>query len=84
MKYRKKPVLIDAWKTTRLDWLDWPDWVIQAERDDVLRVDCHQVYDELHKTWIKYEIGDWIIRGIRGELYPCKDEIFRATYEAVE
>ena len=28
--------------------------------------------------------GDWIITGIRGERYPCKDEIFRATYEPVE
>ncbi len=28
--------------------------------------------------------GDWIIRGIKGEFYPCRDDIFRATYEAVE
>lgn len=28
--------------------------------------------------------GDWIITGVQGELYPCKDEIFRATYEAAE
>ena len=30
------------------------------------------------------EPGDWIITGIKGELYPCKDDIFRATYEAVD
>ena len=28
--------------------------------------------------------GDWMIRGIAGECYPCKDDIFRATYEPVE
>ena len=28
--------------------------------------------------------GDWIIKGVRGEFYPCKDEIFRETYEPVE
>jgi hypothetical protein len=28
--------------------------------------------------------GDWIIRGIQGEIYPCRDDIFRATYEPVE
>jgi len=28
--------------------------------------------------------GDWIIRGVKGEIYPCKDDIFRATYEPVE
>ena len=30
------------------------------------------------------DAGDWIIRGVAGELYPCKPEIFDATYEAVE
>ena len=29
-------------------------------------------------------IGDWIIQGVAGELYPCKPDIFQATYEAVE
>jgi hypothetical protein len=29
-------------------------------------------------------VGDWLIQGIRGELYPCKDDIFRATYELVD
>lgn len=28
--------------------------------------------------------GDWVIRGVQGEFYPCRDDIFRATYEAVE
>jgi len=30
------------------------------------------------------DIGDWIIRGVKGELYPCKPDIFEATYEPVE
>ena len=29
-------------------------------------------------------VGDWIIRGIKGEYYPCKDDIFTATYEEVQ
>ena len=28
--------------------------------------------------------GDWIIRGVKGELYPCKDDVFQATYERVD
>jgi hypothetical protein len=27
------------------------------------------------------EVGDWLLRGVKGELYPCKDDIFRATYD---
>lgn len=30
------------------------------------------------------QVGDWIIRGVKGELYPCKPDIFEATYEPVE
>lgn len=30
------------------------------------------------------DFGDWIIRGVKGELYPCKPDIFAATYEAVD
>lgn len=30
------------------------------------------------------DVGDWIIRGVKGELYPIKDEIFRETYEAAD
>ena len=82
MKYRKKPVVIDAWQTIQLS--RWPEWVIEAERDDLLRVNLMEVWDYQHKTWIKYDLGDWIIRGIKGELYPCKDDIFKATYEKVE
>ncbi|PRB69504.1 hypothetical protein [Arthrobacter sp. MYb213] len=32
---------------------------------------------------MKAEVGDWIIRGVQGEFYPCKPDIFEATYEAV-
>lgn len=39
------------------------------------------VYDELHNTWVGVSLGDWIIKGIQGEFYPCKLDIFEATYE---
>lgn len=80
MKYRKKPLVIDAWRTNDPVM---PDWAIQAERQDLLNLRLLYVWDYLHQTWVKFEIGDWIIRGIKGELYPCKDDIFKATYEKV-
>jgi hypothetical protein len=33
---------------------------------------------------MKVSLGDWVIRGVQGEFYPCKPDIFAATYEAVE
>lgn len=42
------------------------------------------VYDVLHDTWVGVKDGQWIIRGVRGEMYPCADDVFRGTYEPVE
>ncbi|MFJ9979685.1 penta-EF hand family protein [Streptomyces cyaneofuscatus] len=42
------------------------------------------VYDRLHDTWVSFEYGDWIIRGVQGEFYPCKPDVFDATYEPAE
>lgn len=33
---------------------------------------------------MKADLGDWIIKGVQGEFYPCKPDIFQATYEPVE
>lgn len=41
------------------------------------------IYDDLHSTWVNVENDDWIIKGVQGEFYPCKPDIFAATYEAV-
>lgn len=42
-----------------------------------------QVYDKLHTTWINVETGQWIVRGVKGEYYPCDDETFHWKYEEV-
>ncbi|AKJ72317.1 hypothetical protein BH787_gp31 [Gordonia phage GMA4] len=42
------------------------------------------IRDRLHSTWINLRTGDWIIKGIEGEFYPCEASVFAATYEAVD
>ena len=76
-KYRKKPVVIEAWKTD-IELLELPP---EAR---VLRDREPRVYDELHDTWVRFEYGDWIIRGVKGEFYPCKPDVFEATYEPAD
>ena len=79
-KHRKKPVVIEAEQ-----W--WPaDWPPHEPE----RYPCG-VYREGDKYYIdtlegRHEVtpGDWIITGIKGERYPCKPDIFAATYEPVE
>ena len=83
MKYRKKPVVIEAIQ------LDGKHTV--AEMDAFLREDVAKVRKDYGGLVIETlegnmyaSPGDWIIRGVKGELYPCKPDIFEATYEHVE
>lgn len=80
MKYKKKPIVIDA-----VQWLgDHQSLVeISALGGVMERGDRYLEIDTLEGTMLA-DIGDWIIKGIKGEVYPCKPDIFEATYEPVE
>jgi hypothetical protein len=45
---------------------------------------CHRHYVETLEGKMRVQIGDWIITGIKGERYPCKPDIFAATYDRVD
>lgn len=96
MKYRKKPVAIDAF---RIGIDNIPDWAMDKVTEGIitLKSDCHpEAHIECRKdfpTWAEVKTlegtmtashGDYIIRGIKGECYPCKEDIFLATYDPVE
>lgn len=94
MKYRKKPVVIEAYQ-----WFKVSDYVEGVARD----VDYYRLPDNSGKTKCRHcgdimhnhgymdtlEGGhtvcpkDWIITGVKGEKYPCKPDIFEQTYEPV-
>ena len=89
-KFRKKPVVIDAVQIEkRMDILS-PDWWTLAVMSN--KVILHgmgkftrdQPWVEIHtlEGIMRGNAGDWIICGVQGELYPCKREIFEATYES--
>ncbi|MFE2563057.1 penta-EF hand family protein [Streptomyces mirabilis] len=80
-RYRKKPVEIDAVRWTEDEpmrmLIDFTNGLVQL--NDVDRE--FSVYDRLHDTWVKFEYGDWILKGVQGEFYPCRNDVFAATYE---
>lgn len=39
-----------------------------------------RVWDKLHSTWVGVKAGQWIMKGVKGEFYPCDDEVFVQTY----
>jgi hypothetical protein len=89
-KYRKKPVEIEAFKF----YVDgMPDWFMDAVTFnevtlyccDYRRYEIDEAYCEI-KTLegvMRGNGGDYIIRGVQGEIYPCKPDIFEMTYERV-
>ena len=80
MKFRKKPVVIDAFRWSPLDSnAQLPHWV----KDYDVGPGNSILIKTLEGT-MRADMGDWIIRGVKNEVYPCKPDIFDATYEAVE
>lgn len=78
-KYRKKPVVIEAWQNS--DENECPVWVDNA---DVGREPGGVILINTLEGVMKAMPGDYIIKGVQGEVYPCKPDIFEATYEVVE
>lgn len=83
MRYRKKPVVIEAVRVT-LTNMERPEWLERAIVDGVVYWqggdDAHYTIETLEGT-MRANLLDYIIRGVKGELYPCKPDIFVATYE---
>lgn len=93
MKFRKKPVVIDAFHWTGgPDQKEDPWWIVAAIRCGLVGFlnvgtpDLLMTIKTLESgSGVHYATpGDWIIKGVKGELYPCKPDIFEMTYEAAE
>lgn len=90
-KFRKKPVVIAAvqfdgfnesevWDLTGRENFAMVD--VEDRYDDP---DCvGQVFDRLHSTWVGVKAGQWVLRGVKGEFYPCDAEVLAETYEPAD
>lgn len=93
--YRKKPVVVQAmqWDGTAEGATPIIQWVLTGEH--AARYECknrpcdghpgypHVIEIDTLEGPMTASPGDWVIRGVKGEFYPCKPDIFDATYEAV-
>ena len=80
MKYRKKPVIVEAIKYTLDSSKDVFDFAKGKVRHDLLPRSTDLRIETLEGT-MRVSIGDYIIKGVQGEFYPCKPDIFEQTYE---
>lgn len=96
MKYRKKPIVIEARKVPAEPTIDDQNARARyiSERDSITDwCDGYALRDEGESAHIvistlegdmRANPGDWIIKGVNGEFYPCKPDIFEKSYEPVE
>jgi hypothetical protein len=88
-QFRKKPVVIEAVQISKRMDLTSPEWWAAAVQSNAVIVhgmgkftrDQPWVEIQTLEGTMRGDAGDWIIRGVQGELYPCKPDIFDATYE---
>ena len=90
MKVRKKPVEVEAvlWRgPDGAPGEGYPEWFRQLIRDTraVNRIDWSTgaLMLETQHGWAECAVGDYVIRGVQGEVYPCKADVFAETYEIV-
>ena len=86
MKFRKKPVVIDAYQMTREEWgrpWVWCDWLCDAFNDATVFQRDSKLFIKTLNGEMAVSVDEWIIRGVQGELYSCNPEIFEQTYERV-
>ncbi len=82
MRFRKRPVVIEAMQLTDenknrvFNWVGGNRYADHVNGSPVLKIGTLE-------GDMTASLGDWIIKGVKGEFYPCKPEIFEATYEAI-
>lgn len=90
--YRKRPIVIEAvqWNNDRRDVFDFLTGTtnqLLTNSGDNFYIDHNRIDGGLIIKTLEGEhmanLGDWIIKGVKGEFYPCKPDVFAATYEEV-
>lgn len=84
-RFRKRPVEVEAiqWRGDNFEEIDrWAGWKVISRYPDGGRLG-RQISILTLEGAMEASVGDWIVRGVKGEFYPCKPDIFDLTYECV-
>ncbi len=85
-QFRKKPVMIEAVQVTGGNGTEITDWAATSKVRVVTvgERSRHELIEiETLEGTMRGNVGDWIIKGVNGEFYPCKPDIFEKTYDAI-
>ncbi|MDO4714001.1 MAG: hypothetical protein Q4B28_05155 [bacterium] len=79
-KYRKKPLVIEAVKYESIDQIKryFPNIEVRDDNRASRAISLKTL-----EGWVELQVGDYVVKGIKGEYYPCKPDIFEESYERV-
>ena len=86
-KFRKRPIVVEAVRVSHaipdlpLNRDALPKWLLDALEKGDIEFSSNHVLIPTREGTMRGDWDDWIIQGVHGELYPCKHDIFKATYE---
>ncbi|MDB8805024.1 hypothetical protein [Romboutsia sp. 1001216sp1] len=81
-KYRKKHVVIEACQFDGTD--ESVEWLLPQLKSGEIGRSCNKLHISTLEGVMQANIGDYVIKGVNGEFYPCKPDIFEKTYEKVK
>lgn len=86
MRFTTKPFIIDAIQWTGQNGQEIQEFVGEHPKYNIpafnwLSNGDAEVWDHLQETWVHVHRNNWIIKGMKGEFYPCDNEVFQAKYE---
>ena len=81
-KYRKRPVVVEAFRWTGgPDRTEDPGWIVEMIESGAVTFEPGALLIHTLEGTMRADVGDYVIRGVKDEVYPCKPDIFDATYE---
>lgn len=80
-KYIKRPIVVEAYK---LFEEDVPGWFHRAKENGTIEIKNNMIVVHTLEGKMGCEEGDYIIQGVKGELYPCRGDIFKQTYQEAD
>lgn len=86
-KFRTKPVIKEAIQWTGKNWDELSQWVwdrCDKQPGSHASLESGRLFIRTLEGVMHASVGDFIIKGLKGEFYPCKPDIFANTYERVE
>ena len=83
MRVRKKPIVVDAVQYVPGEAVE-ESWVITAIAEGYVDVSEHGIVVSTMESWVELKPYDYLMQGVKGEVYPCPKDVFEESYEVLD